>query len=59
MAGKTKPKTLTQFRVEGSGDAYQIHIEDDAGETIEFTATRDQLDVIVDSLDSLLDEDDA
>jgi hypothetical protein len=54
-----KAKTLTQFRVEGSGDTFQMHIEDDAGETIEFEVTRDQLDVIVDSLDDLLaDEED-
>ncbi len=54
-----KPKTLTQFRVEGSGDTFQMHIEDDAGEQIEFAVTREQLDVIVDSLDDLLGEDDA
>ena len=52
-------KTLTQFRVEGSGETFQMHIEDDAGETIEFQVTRDQLDVIVDSLDDLLNEDDS
>ncbi len=55
----TQAKTLTQFRVEGSGDKFQMHIEDDAGEKIEFGVTRDQLDVIVDSLDNLLNEDDA
>jgi hypothetical protein len=54
-----KAKTLTQFRVEGSGDTFQMHIEDDAGETIEFQVTRDQLDVIVDSLDDILNEDDS
>ena len=52
-------KTLTQFRVEGSGDAFTMHIEDDAGETIEFEVTRDQLDVIVESLDEILSADDA
>jgi hypothetical protein len=55
----SKSKKLTQFRVEGEGDAFQMHIEDDAGETIEFEVTRDQLDVIVDSLDDILNEDDA
>jgi hypothetical protein len=55
----TKAKALTQFRVKGSGDKFQLHIEDDAGETIEFTVTREQLDVIVDHLDELLNEDDA
>ena len=52
-------KTLTQFRVEGSGQTFQMHIEDDAGETIEFSVTRDQLDVIVETLDDILNEDDA
>ena len=55
----SKSKILTQFRVEGSGDKFQLHIEDDAGETIEFAATREQLDVIVESLDEILNEDDA
>ena len=54
-----RSKTLTQFRIEGSGDKFQLHIEDDAGETIEFGVTRDQLDVIVDHLDDILNEDDA
>ena len=39
----SKSKILTQFRVEGSGDKFQMHIEDDAGEQIEFEVTRDQL----------------
>ena len=52
-------KALTQFRVEGSGETFQMHIEDDAGEKIEFSVTRAQLDVIVDHLDDLLSEDDA
>ncbi len=57
MAGKTK--TLSQFRIEGSGESFQLHIEDDAGETIEFTATRDQIDVIVEHMDEALSQDDA
>ena len=55
----SKAKTLSQFRLEGSGDSFQLHIEDDAGETIEFTATRDQLDVIVEHLDEALSQDDS
>ncbi len=57
MAGKSK--TLTQFRIEGSGDSFQLHIEDDAGETIEFGVSREQLEVIVESLDETLSDDDA
>ncbi len=52
-----KAKTLTQFRVSGSGDTFSLHIEDDGGETIEFQATRDQLDVIAESLEETLSED--
>ena len=52
-------KTLSQFRIEGAGESFRLHIEDDAGETIEFTATRDQLDVIVEHLDDALSQDDS
>ena len=54
-----KPKTLSQFRVEGSGETFSLHIEDDAGESIEFSASRDQLDVVVEHLDEVLSKDDA
>ena len=54
-----KAKTLSQFRIEGSSESFQLHIEDDAGETIEFTATRDQLDEIVEHLDKALSQDDS
>lgn len=52
-------KTLSTFRVVKAGDGYSLHIEDDAGETIEFEATADQLDVIVETLDEMLEEDDS
>ena len=55
----SKKKALTSFRIEKDGDGYSLHIEDDAGETIEFTATEDQLDLISEALDELLDGDDA
>ena len=57
MAG-TK-KTLSTFRVEQRGEAYSLHIEDDAGEMIEFEATAEQLDLIVEELDNLLGDDDS
>jgi hypothetical protein len=56
---KSKAKTLSQFRITGNGEAFTLHIEDNAGEAIEFEATRDQLDVIVESLEEILSEDDA
>ena len=52
-------KTLSQFRITGSGEEFQLHIEDDAGETIEFGVDRDQLDVIVEHLEEILSQDDS
>jgi hypothetical protein len=54
-----RAKSLSQFRINPKGEGYELHIEDDAGETIEFEVTRDQLDVIVDHLDDILEEDDS
>ncbi len=51
------PRKLTQFNITESGDDYLLHIEDDAGETIEFVATYDQLDVLVEAIDQHLDAD--
>jgi hypothetical protein len=50
-------RTLAHFTITESGDDYLLHIEDDAGETVELTATYDQLDVIVEAIDAHLDED--
>lgn len=54
MADDTK--TLAQFRVEldESGESAQLHIEDDSGATLELTASREQLDLLADTLDELL-----
>lgn len=51
-------RKLAQFRVEldEAGETATIHIEDEAGETLEFRAERAQLDVIADTLDDLLAE---
>ena len=53
------PKTLSKFTVEPRGEDFSFHIEDDGGETLEFQATRDQLEVIVETLEEMLDDDDA
>ena len=50
-------RKLTKFTITEAGDDYALHIEDDAGETIEFTATYDQLDLLVEEIDRHLDED--
>ena len=52
-------KTLSRFTIHRRGPDYSLHIEDDAGEVIEFEATADQLDVIADHLDDMLEADDA
>ena len=55
MAGKA----LTTFEIKKAGDGYTMHIEDDSGEKIEFTATAEQLDVISESLIEILEADDS
>lgn len=50
-------RKLAKFTITEAGDDYMLHIEDDAGETIEITATYDQLDVLVEAIDEHLDED--
>ncbi len=48
---------LANFTITEAGAAYLLHIEDDAGATIELTATYDQLDLLVEAIDAHLDED--
>ncbi|MCW3847037.1 hypothetical protein OF829_07280 [Sphingomonas sp. LB-2] len=54
-------RTLSQFTItpDGNGD-YVLSLEDDDGETIDFTASFDQLDLITEAIDDALeaDEDD-
>lgn len=51
-------RTLSSFTIaaDGNGD-YLINIEDEDGETIELTASYEQLDLISESIDDVLDED--
>jgi hypothetical protein len=53
---KATSKKLAQFRIEpdSKGQTAQLHIEDDSGATLELTASRDQLDVLADTLDDIL-----
>ncbi len=55
----SQPKTLTKFTVAPKGEQFSVHVEDDAGEVIEFEASRDQLDVIAEHLEDMLDADDS
>lgn len=50
-------KTLERFTITRAADDYLLTIEDDAGDTIEFTVSFDQLDLITEELDRALDED--
>ena len=51
-------RTLSQFTItpDGNGD-YVLSLEDDDGETFDFTASFDQLDLITEAIDDVLDED--
>ena len=50
-------RVLERFSIARAADGYLVTIEDDSGETIEMTATFDQLDLITEELDRALDED--
>ncbi len=51
-------RTLAQFSITADGDGdYTLHLEDDDGETLEFTASEDQLDLIVEAIEEVLDAD--
>lgn len=51
-------RTLAQFTItpDGNGD-YVLSLEDDDGETIDFTASFDQLDLITEAIEEALDGD--
>lgn len=51
-------RTLSQFTItpDGNGD-YVLSLEDDDGETIDFTASFDQLDLITEAIEEALDDD--
>ena len=50
-------KTLAGFTVSRSGEDYVIKIEEEGGETQEYSATYDQLDLIADTVGDTLDSD--
>jgi hypothetical protein len=51
-------KKLTKFHIEPARDGFSLHIEDESGSMLELNATREQVDLIADSLDELLGESD-
>ncbi len=50
-------KALERFNIARAADGYLLTIEDDSGDTLELTATFDQLDLISEELEVALDED--
>ena len=44
-------KVLGQFSITREADGYVLHLEDDDGETVEYSATVDQLDEIIKKLE--------
>lgn len=50
-------KALAHFTIARTGEDYLISIEDEDGETTEFTADFEALDLITESIDEVLDID--
>jgi hypothetical protein len=51
-------RTLAQFTITRTGDgAYTLHLEDEDGETTEFAADYDQLDLISEAIEEQLEND--
>ena len=52
------PRTLSRFTVtpQEDGTGFRLHIEDETGEILEVSATREQLEVLTDALDDALAE---
>ena len=54
-------KVLAQFSISRSRDGYVLHLEDEDGDTSDFVATYEQLDLISEAVEDQLntDEEDA
>ena len=48
-------KTLGHFSITPDADGYILHMEDDDGETVEYSATLEQLDLITESIEEQLE----
>ena len=59
MTADTSNAALAKFTVEKDGDAYRLHIEDDAGGKTKLTASFEQVELLADALDDLLGADDS
>ena len=52
-------RELTRFIITEREDGYRLQIEDDSGRTLELHASEEQLDLLIDELDSVLGSDDS
>ena len=50
---------LAKFTIDKGGDEYRLHIENDAGDAMELSATQEQLELLAEALDDLLDAEEA
>ncbi|WP_426167730.1 hypothetical protein [Sandarakinorhabdus sp. DWP1-3-1] len=50
-------RTISHFTINREDENYILHFEDDNGETVELTASFDQLDLIAEAIDTALDQD--
>jgi hypothetical protein len=49
-------RQLARFAISVRADDFVLHLEDEAGEKMDFAASPDQLDAVIDALDELLSE---
>ena len=48
-------KKLAKFTISEAREGFNLHIEDEAGNVLELSATREQIDIIDDALADILD----
>jgi hypothetical protein len=49
-------RQLARFAISVRADDFVLHLEDDAGERMDFAASPEQLDAVIDALDEMLSE---
>ncbi len=49
-------RQLAQFSISVRDTDFVLHLQDDAGEALDFAATPEQLDAVIDAIDDLLSE---
>lgn len=49
-------RQLAKFSISVREEDFVLHLEDDGGEAIDFAASPEQLDAVIDALDELLSE---